>query len=192
MTKKHQNARVRKRRWAYKNTTLLILSIFVFLLLAETPAVLLVLEHARSLGYFGAGIAGLLFVSTFTIAPGTALLFHLAEELDPYKIALYAGIGAVIGDLLIFRFFKGTVFKELAPLVRKHGGTQLRALACSPHFTWFMPVLGALIIALPLLPDELGVGLMGLTKVKEWQFILITYVLNVAGVLVIVLAAQAL
>ena len=180
-----------RRKWAYKNTTLLIASLVIFLVLAETPVVLLLLEHARSLGYVGAGIAGLLFVSTFTIAPGTALLFHLAEVLDPYQIALYAGVGAVIGDLFIFRFFKGSVFKELAPLLRKRGGAQLKELTCSPHFAWFMPVLGALIIAFPLLPDELGIGLMGLSKIKEWQFVLLTYVLNVLGVLAVVLAAQA-
>lgn len=182
-----------RRRWAYKNTTLLVISIAVFLMLAETPLVLLLLEHARSLGYIGAGIAGLLFVSTFTIAPGTALLFHLAEELDPYQIALFAGIGAVIGDMLIFRFFKGSIFKELAPLIKKHTGLRsLGTLTCTPHFCWFMPVLGALIIAMPFLPDEVGIGLMGLARVKEWQFVLLAYVLNVLGVLAIVLAAQAL
>jgi uncharacterized membrane protein YdjX (TVP38/TMEM64 family) len=167
-------------------------SLVVFLLLAETPIVILLLEHARSLGYLGATIAGMLFVSTFTIAPGTALLFHIAEELDPLMIALCAGVGAVIGDLLIYRFFKDSVFKELRPLIRKHGSAELKALLCSPHFAWFTPVLGALIIALPLFPDELGIGLLGLSRVKEWQFVLITYALNVGGVLAIVLAARAL
>ena len=190
MTRRH--IRPRRKRWAYRNTALLVASFVVFLLLAETPIVLLLLDHARTLGYAGAAIAGVLFVSTFTIAPGIALLFHIAEEFNPYLIALHAGAGAVIGDLLIYRLFKGSVFKELRPLIKKHENAQLRALLCSPYFAWFTPVLGALIIALPLLPDELGIGLLGLSRVKEWQFIILTYVLNVGGVLVIVLAAQAL
>lgn len=184
--------RRRKKSWAYKNTTLLAISLVVFILVLETPIVVALLDHVRTLGHIGAVIAGMLFVSTFTVAPGTAILFHIAEEFDPVMIALHAGIGAVVGDLLIYRFFKDGVFKELAPLVKRHGGAGLKALIQSPQFTWFTPVLGAIIIALPIVPDEIGIGLMGLSRVKEWQFILLTYVPNVFGVLLVVLAAQAL
>lgn len=191
--RKRSERRTRKhKKWAYKNTLLLILSIAVFLFIADTEIVERLLSHASTFGYWSAGFAGMLFVSTFTIAPGTAILFHLAEEFDPYLIALFAGVGAVIGDLLIYRFFKGSIFKELTPLFNRFGGSHLVTLMHSPHFGWFTPVLGAAIIAIPILPDELGIGLMGISKVKEWQFILLTYSLNVFGVLVIVLAAQAL
>lgn len=195
MARVHRKRTPRSRhhkKWAYKNTVLIVLSVIVFLLIADTDIVRWALMHMSSYGYVSAAFAGMLFVSTFTIAPGTAILFHLAEELDPYLIALYAGMGAVIGDLLIYRFFKGSIFKELTPLFNKFGGSHLTTLLHSPHFGWFTPVLGAMIIAVPILPDELGIGLMGLSKVKEWQFILLTYTLNVLGVLVIVLAAQAL
>ena len=189
----HTHTRRKKRRyggiWAYKNTIGLVLSIIVFILIADTEIVQALFGHMRGLGHMGAAIAGLLFVSTFTFVPATALLFHLAEEFNPFTIALAASFGAVAGDLLIYRFFKGSFIKELAPLFTKRGARNICVLACSPHFAWLTPVLGAAIIALPFLPDELGIGLMGLSKVKQWQFALMAYVLNFLGILSVVFAA---
>ena len=55
------------------------------------------------------------------------------------------------------------------------------------YFSWTLPVLGAVIIASPL-PDEMGVGLMGISKLKTSQFILLSFVLNSIGIFIIVSA----
>ncbi|HWU24293.1 MAG TPA: hypothetical protein VN086_00895 [Candidatus Paceibacterota bacterium] len=177
-------------RWAYKNTTLLLISIIVFFFLADTPYAHTIIGHLGEYGYLGAFITGIFFVSTFTVAPASYVLFHLAEGFNPLLIALNAGAGAVIGDVLLFRFFRGGVFQELAPLATRIRDNHIFSLFKTPYFGWLTPLLGALIIASPF-PDEVGIGMMGLSKINQWQFMLLTYVLNTTGILLIVLWAQS-
>lgn len=179
------------RVWRYHNTMLLVLSLLLLSLFADSTVVHTIIRQTGDYGYLGAFVAGIFFVSTFTVAPASLLLFHLAQEFGAVGIALSAGAGAVLGDLLIFRFFKDRVFKEFRPLVTRIGSTSLGALFQSPYFGWLTPVLGAIIIASPF-PDEIGIGLMGLTRITQWQFVFLTYVLNATGIFIIVLLAQTI
>jgi hypothetical protein len=107
---KKDNLSKRWRYWPYKNTLLLILSLVLFLILTKIPEVNAGFKHLGQLGYLGAFITGVLFVSTFTVAPAGLVLYHLAERLHPLEVALLAGAGAMLGDYLIFRFVKDRVF----------------------------------------------------------------------------------
>ncbi len=180
------------RLWRYHNTMLLVLSLLLLFLFADSVVVSTVIQRFGGHGYLGAFAAGMFFVSTFTVAPATLLLYNLAEQgFGTIGIALAAGAGAVLGDLLIFRFFRRHLFGEAAPLLVRTEQTPLNALFHSPHFGWLTPLLGALIIASPL-PDEIGIGFMGVTKITQWQFILLTYVLNAVGIWIIVSLAQTI
>jgi|SRR3990167_425423 len=179
----------RWRNWPYKNTTFLALSLGVFIYLATTPILDTVIAELGQLGYLGAFLVGIFFVSTFTVAPAALILFRLAESLTAWEVAVLAGLGAVIGDLVIFRFLKDRVFVELRPLFLKLGRPYLKILFRSPHFAWLLPMLGAFIIASPL-PDEVGVGLMGLSRIKQWQFFFVALSLNIAGIFLTVSAAR--
>lgn len=176
--------------WQYKNTGLLIVSLVVFFYLAGTPFVERIITTMGSLGYAGSFIAGIFFVSTFTVAPACIVLYHLAELLNPLGVALSAGAGAVIGDFIIFRFFKDQVFDELRPIFSKLGNHPILRILSTPYFAWILPVLGAFIIASPF-PDEVGIGLMGISRMKSWQFIVLAFVLNSAGILFIVTLARS-
>ena len=57
-------------------------------------------------------------------------------------------------------------------------------------FRWLIAFLGALIIASPL-PDELGLTMMGFSKIKTSLFIPISFLLNSLGILIIGLIAKA-
>jgi hypothetical protein len=149
------------------------------------------LAHVGKLGYLGAFIVGMFFVSTFTVAPSMVVLFFLADTLNPLYVAPIAGAGAVLGDFLIFRFFKDRVFDEIKPVFMNFGGSHLSRLFATPYFAWLAPVFGALIIASPL-PDEIGVGLLGATRIKWWQFLILAFTLNSIGILVIITAATVL
>jgi hypothetical protein len=176
--------------WRYKNTGLLIISVVVFFYLAGTPFVERIIAAMGSLGYIGSFIAGIFFVSTFTVAPAGIVLYHLAELLNPLGVALSAGIGAVIGDFIIFRFFKDHVFEELMPIFRKLGDHPILRILSTPYFAWILPVLGAFIIASPF-PDEIGIGLMGISRMKSWQFLILAFVLNATGIFFIVTLAHS-
>lgn len=176
-------------RWKYKNTTLLIVSIITFIYLAQTPTIQSLIKQAGTLGYFGAFITGIFFVSTFTAAPAAIVLFNIADNLHPIEVALLAGLGAMVGDYLIFRLMKDKIFDEMRPIFTRLQHPYVRTLFKTPYFAWLLPVIGALIIASPL-PDEVGVSMLGLTKIKRWQFFLVTYLLNAFGILVIVYLAK--
>ncbi len=176
-------------RWAYKNTTILGISLVACSFLAGTSAVHALIAEIGTYGYLGSLLVGVFFVSSFTVAPASVILFNLAQIHNPLLIAITAGAGAVLGDLLIFRFFKDQLFDELAPLFSRIKENPFSSLFKSPYFFWLTPVLGAFIIASPF-PDEIGIGMMGLSKIKRWQFMLLTYVLNTIGILVIVLLAH--
>lgn len=178
------------RLWAFHNTILLLLSLVLFFFIANMPAVHELMQKVGQFGYVGAVVAGIFFVSTFTVAPAAAVLFQLSTEFNPLYVALFAGAGSVLGDLLIFRFMRDQVFEELAPLVKTFTSSHLALIFKSPYFVWFAPVLGGLIIASPL-PDEVGISLMGLSKINTWHFILLTYVLNVSGIFLVVFLSQA-
>jgi uncharacterized membrane protein YdjX (TVP38/TMEM64 family) len=55
------------------------------------------------------------------------------------------------------------------------------------YLAWFLPVAGAIIIASPF-PDEVGVSLMGLSKIKPWRFALLSFILNTAGIYILLTA----
>jgi len=161
---------------------------FVFILSSEPFQN--VLKGASALGYFGAFLCGIFFVSIFTVAPTSVILFDIANVHSPIIVAIAAGAGAVIGDYLIFRFLRDRVFDELIPLFKGMKGSFLKKLFSSPLFTWLIPILGAFIIASPL-PDEVGIGLMGLSRVKNWHFILITFLLNAIGIFIVITLASS-
>ena len=174
----------------YKNSFTLAATIIILFFIADTGAVHGVIDYVGELGAFGAIVTGMFFVSSFTIAPSAIVLFHLAQTFNPFALALYAGIGSTIGDFLIFRFFKDGVVEELNPLFRRMGGSRLAKILKKRAFKWVTPILGALLIVSPF-PDEIGIGLMGISRIKTWQFVVLSFFLDVLGILIIALAARA-
>lgn len=179
----------RWRRWPYKNTTLLVISLLVFFMLARMPAVELFLRSVGGLGYVGAFIVGIFFVSIFTVAPAAVVLLYLAEGGHPWIIASIAGLGAMVGDYVIFRYVRDRIIDELRPVwQRSLIGSLTGRLFSTPYFSWLIPIVGMAVIASPL-PDEVGVGMLGISRLRAWQFLVVTFLLNAGGILVIILLA---
>jgi hypothetical protein len=179
------------RNWKYQNTVLLVLSLFLFIIFADTPFVKNIIAMIGDFGYLGAFIAGLLFVSVFTIAPASVVLFYIAESLNPLGVAIAAGAGGVLGDYLIFKYLKDRVFDELKPIYAQYGGKTLKKIFKTPYFAWIVPIIGAAIIASPL-PDEVGLGLLGLSKIKVRDFVLLTFLLNTVGIFLVIIIARSI
>jgi len=177
--------------WAYKNTVLLVASLIALFYFADTDFVKNIINTIGNFNYLGAFITGIFFVSTFTVAPALVILYNLAAKLNPIEVALLAGTGAVLGDYLIFRFFKDKVFEELRPLVPKLKNHYLLEIFKTPFFAWLTPLIGAAIIGSPL-PDEIGIGILGVSKMKNWQFLLLSFFLNATGIFIIVTIARTI
>jgi hypothetical protein len=177
--------------WKYKNLTVLFTSLLFALILSQLKIFHELLLNLGSWGYVGAFFAGMLFVVSFTAATGAVILFLLAESLSLLEIGLIAGLGAMFGDLTIFRFVKDNLVNELEPLYQRFGGNHLNHVLHSRYFHWTLPLVGALIIASPL-PDEVGVSLMGISKMKTYKFIFVSFLLNAIGIFLVISASLLL
>lgn len=175
--------------YKYKNLSFLLLSILFAAGISRFESFHQFLLHLGTFGYISIFFAGFLFVSTFTVSTGIVILLILAELYSPFEIGLVAGAGAVFGDVVIFKFVKDRLADELQDyydiLDRKH---TLQKIFKSKYFRWTPPVIGAIIIASPL-PDELGVSLMGISKMKTYQFLLLSFILNAIGIFLVISAS---
>lgn len=171
--------------WRYKNIAMVFFSIGIGIFLYTSPTFHDFLISLNSLGYFAAFIAGILFTSIITTGTSIVMLLTLAEELNTVTMATIAGFGAVVGDLLILRFFKDNLAEELNYLWQKSKIGEIKPIKfvlSSRLFIWMLPVLGAIAIASPL-PDEVGIGFLGISNLPKKTFILISYALNTLGIL---------
>jgi uncharacterized membrane protein YdjX (TVP38/TMEM64 family) len=177
------------KHWKYKNTTFLLFSLVLAFFVLRNETLHSFLLHLGNFGYLGAFLAGILFVSTFTVATGAIILLILAETLSPIEIGIIAGFGAVVGDFVIFRFVQDDLAREIKHLYDKlDTNHHLKKIFQTKYFSWTLPVLGAAIIASPL-PDEIGVSLMGISKLKTYQFLIISFILNAIGIFLVVSAS---
>jgi hypothetical protein len=165
----------------YKNLTLLICGLIFAVFLVIIPVFQPLLLTFGSLGFVGAIVAGMLFVTTFTVATGAVLLGILLPQMGLIQLTILASIGAIIADLLIFFYVKDGLVGELTPIYKKLGGSKLNKILHSHTFSWTLPVLGAIIMASPI-PDEIGVALLGLSRISVSKFLVISATLNLVGI----------
>ena len=163
----------------------------MFFFLSRNPNFHNFLLSLGSLGYFGAFIAGALFVSTFTAAIGAVILLVLANNMPAIQIGVLAAFGAVLCNLILFKFVKGDLTQEIVPIYNELGGHHLTKVLHTKYFSWSIPVIGALLIALPI-PDELGVTLLGLSKMSTTKFLVLCFILHVVGISLLVSTANLL
>lgn len=126
-------------------------------------------------------IAGIFFTSAFTLAPSSVAFVHLAQSAPVGPIALWGGLGAMVGDLILFLFIRDHFADDLLSVLKP---STVKMFFKSLHFgfmKWLSPIIGALIIASPL-PDEFGVTLLGMSKVKVVVLLPVTFLMNILGI----------
>ena len=145
-----------------------------------------------SLGYFGTFLAGAMFAYGFTAAPATAILLILAKEQNVLFAGLIGGLGALVGDLIIFKFIRYSFADEIRKLRREKIVQYLNHRTPSVLKKYILPVFAGFIIASPL-PDEIGVSLLAFSgNISMKVFSIISYVLNTAGIFAILLIGKVI
>ena len=171
---------------------IVFLSVLIALILAQTDVLVRVLTSTKELELIGSFIAGMFFTSVFTTAPAMVTLGEIAQVQSLVLVALFGAAGAVVGDLIIFRFVKDRVSEHLMAISKEQGGARrMKSLLKRKFFRGFTFFLGGLIIASPL-PDEIGISLMGISKMKLPLFVALSFMFNFIGIAMIGLAARAL
>lgn len=176
--------------WKHRNLLHIVLGIVVAVFLSQNTMFHQILTNLGSLSYLGAFIAGALFVSILTIGTASIILATLSLQISPIVLAVIAGAGAVAGDYIIMHFINDNLGQELKQNLNRGQLHKLKHLIHTKYFNWILPVIGAIIIASPL-PDELGVSLMGLAKMGNAQFIILSYFLNTIGIAILIFASRA-
>ena len=148
-------------------------------------AVFLVSPESELIGIF---IAGLLFTSLFTTPIAIAMFVSIAPEVNIAVMALLGATGSIIGDLVLFGLIRHTFREDVEHLLSLRKLHRIVAIFHRRMFRWILPFVGALIIASPL-PDELGIGLLGVSRMKASTLMLVSYVMNTIGIFLIGLAA---
>jgi hypothetical protein len=176
--------------YEYKHTTAAVVALALFVFLLDSALLTSVFKFLEGFGYAGGLIAGILSASFFTAAPALVLIIDLAHQLDPLPLAVIVGVGASLGDMVILLFFEERIFHELKPvylrLRGKHRGRPRKPRRSAP-----LLLLGTLFISSPL-PDEIGLGLLGISHFPKIVILVICLGLNVLGAAIIILAARAL
>ena len=164
--------------WKYKNLTILTCSFILSLFLGSYPPFK---DFVRSQGVFAAFIPGVFFISTFTAPVSAVTLLVLAAKYPLPLIWIIASIGAIMSDFLFFKYTKDNIGKEIEPVYKNLTGGHFHRVLNTRHFRWLLPVVGTLIIFSPL-PKEPGIHLLGIPKLKSRDFILISALVNIAGI----------
>ena len=163
---------------------MIALSIFIAVILAESGAIAKLVSYSASLEVFSSFIAGIFFTSVFTTAPAIVALFEISQTTPILHVAFFGALGALVGDLVIFRFFKNRISEDMVMLLSRSGRLKLKYLLKISYLRWLMIFVGGLIIASPL-PDELGLMLMGFSKLDSRSFGILSFVFNFLGILAI-------
>lgn len=134
-------------------------------------------------------VAGFLFTSFLTSPLSIAAFYVLSKDGNPFLIAFLGGLGAVLGDIIIVKIFRDSVFKDFQILSKDLKLQKIISFFHDSHFNHLAPLLGLVIIASPF-PDELGLMLLGASKLTYTRLIILTYLLNTVGILLIILTGS--
>ncbi len=168
-----------------------VASIALAVWLMKSGAIATLVAYTSQFGLVGSFIVGLFFTSILTTAPAIVAIFESAAYVPAWELAVIGGIGAVCGDLLLFRFVQSRLVAYILRVALHPKVLRFGAQIASGPLWWLGPLGGAVIMASPL-PDELGLLMMGLSHIRLIQFVPIAFAANAAGIFLIAIAAQKL
>ncbi|MDP3729131.1 MAG: hypothetical protein Q8R26_00020 [bacterium] len=163
---------------------IIAISVLVTIDLVQSGVIDKLITNSLEFKLIGTFVAGILFTSIFTTVPATVALAQITQHNSLFLVATIGACGALIGDLIIFRFVKDSIGQDIAYLIGTQKKKRLLHIFHLKVFRWLIPFLGAIILASPL-PDELGIMMMGLTKLRATVFIPISLAFNFIGILII-------
>ncbi len=156
-------------------------SVIVALWLGESQAFEAFLDGLKDYEFIGSLFAGLLFTSIFTTAPAIVILGEIAQDSSPIAVAVIGSIGALLGDLLMFKLLRDRLARDFYALF--HIDMKQRYFRL-PKFRWLAFIIAGLIIASPF-PDELGLAILGFSNTNMKLVVPISLFFNFLGILAI-------
>lgn len=170
-----------------KRTFIFILSLSIAWWLIRSAVFHSLLATILPIGFLADFIAGLFYTSFLTSPIAVAMLFVAAESGgNPIVTAILAGFGAMLGDLLIVKLFRKKLASDVNFVTHELRLQRVTRLLQILKLEFVVPLFGAIIIASPF-PDEIGLMMLGASKLKYQEIMVLTYILNTAGILMLLL-----
>lgn len=167
---------------------IIALGIIMSAVLMKTGALEGLLNSTREAKMIGSFLSGMFFVSIFTAVPALTTLAGLAQSGSIFTVAFFGALGALVGDLIIFKFIKDSLSVSLLDAVRTEENKLIKFFR-KKYFRALLPFIGAIIIVSPF-PDEIGLMMMGLSRLNIFYFIPLAFMLNFLGILIIAFVAK--
>lgn len=150
------------------------------------------IELGPLIGGFFAGAAFSTFVTT-PFALAGFLELGRALTIPLWQVALGGAIGATIADLLLVKSIRSPLALLLVRAVVGHDTSILKSkVRKKPAFRWYAGLLGALLIAIPLPTDELGVIFLGASGLNAKQMTPIIFLADFVGIYAIIFTIRIL
>ncbi len=174
--------RIRKNAYALLYDIIIIsIGILLAIILSKFGFIDLFVSITKDYYILSSFIAGIFFTSAFTLAPSSIALAHIGVQAPIFSVALWGGLGAMFGDLILFFFIRDRLYKDIINTVKPR---TVKHIMRSFHFgflKWISPIIGAFIIASPL-PDEFGIALLGMSKIKIAVLVPVSLAMNMLGI----------
>jgi hypothetical protein len=144
-------------------------------------------DHAVVTAFVG----GIFYAFGFTAPIGAGMFLSFSQQSNVLLLAIIGGLGALTADFLILKLIRIS-FQDEFDALKKTPAMEYVSRRFSRYFPerlkqYVLIGMAGVFIASPL-PDEIGVSLLaGLTHVKERTFIIVSFLLNTAGILVFLL-----
>lgn len=168
-----------------RDVVMISVGILIAIVLTKLGFINVIVSWFSDYYYISSFLAGVFFTSIFTLAPASITLVHVAQSAPISGVVIFGGLGAMCGDLILFLFIRDHFAEHLKKVIKpRHIKFMLKSL----HFgfmRWLSPIIGALIIASPL-PDEFGITLLGMTKVKTVFLMPIAFLMNMLGIYLLI------
>ncbi len=174
-----------QRIFKYPKLTLLAATFVFAYFLYAAQTFLLLRQSISEWGYIGALVAGILYVFGLTAAPATAIFLLMADHYNIVVLGILGGLGSLLGDFMIFKLIRYSFADEIRTLFQERIVHYFTRRVPHALRKMFIPLVAGFIIASPL-PDEVGVFLLAASpRVTSRFFAMLCYVLNTAGIFVI-------
>ena len=181
------------KKLSLKHDFLIILfGIIIAIVFIKTGFLKNLLFFTHGIWAFDSFVAGLFYTSGFTTPIALVALSEIAQVSSLFKVALFGAFGAVIGDYILFRFFRDKLDKDILILIKgKSFSKRLKAIFHLRLFRFVSLFIGGLFLATPL-PDELGLAILGLSKTKTWVFITLSFIFKFSSILIIAMILRTI
>ena len=171
---------------------IVVLSVLISVLLARTNVLANILSSTEGVGIWGAFVAGMFFTSIFTTTPAMVTLGSIALTQSIFSTAFFGAVGSVLGDLIIFQFVRDRFSNHVSEIMMHRSiWRRFHLLFKRRFFRWITFFVGGFILASPL-PDELGIAVLGFSKMRAKYFVLLSFVFNFLGIVLIGFTARLL